>query len=82
MLALVLPFGAYSNDACHRACPLLDEAIKLVYDRNSRTGKHAFLKPVVNPDICTGCGLCEKACVTKKPAYICSSNRSRFRRGR
>ncbi len=55
-------------DACYRACPLLDEAIKLKYDRNSRTGKHAFLKPEVNTDICTGCGLCEKACVTEKPA--------------
>ena len=33
-------------------------------------GKHAFLKPVVNTDICTGCGLCEKACVTEKPAIF------------
>ncbi len=55
-------------DACYRACPLLDDAIKLVYDRNSRTGKHAFLKPEVNMDTCTGCGLCEVACVTEKPA--------------
>ncbi len=55
-------------DACYRACPLLDEAISLQYDRNSRTGKHAFLKPVVHIDACTGCGLCEKACVTEKPA--------------
>jgi ferredoxin-type protein NapG len=65
-----IAFWGLQCDACYRACPLLDEAIKLVYDRNSRTGKHAFLKPVVNPDICTGCGLCEKACVTKKPAIF------------
>jgi len=26
---------------------------------------HAFLKPVVNPDFCTGCGMCEHACPTK-----------------
>ena len=26
------------------------------------------MKPIVNADICTGCGLCEKACVTEKPA--------------
>ena len=57
-------------DACYRACPLLDEAIKLVYNRNSRTGKHAFLEPTINPDVCTGCGLCEKACVTEKPAIF------------
>jgi len=55
-------------DACYRACPLLDEAIHLKYDKNERTGKHAFLKPIVDSDICTGCGLCERACVTKKPS--------------
>jgi ferredoxin-type protein NapG len=37
---------------------------------NERTGKHAFLLPVVHSDICTGCGLCEKACVTEKPAIF------------
>ncbi len=63
-----IAFWGLQCDACYRACPLLDEAIKLKYDRNSRTGKHAFLKPEVNTDICTGCGLCEKACVTQKPA--------------
>jgi ferredoxin-type protein NapG len=57
-------------DACYRACPLMDEAIKLEYEKNSRTGKHAFLKPIVDSDVCTGCGLCEHACVTEKPAII------------
>ncbi len=57
-------------DACYRACPLLDEAITLEYAKNERTGKHAFLLPVVHSDVCTGCGLCEKACVTEKPAIF------------
>lgn len=57
-------------DLCYRACPLMDEAIYLEYERNERTGKHAFLKPVVNTDICTGCGLCEQACVTEKAAIM------------
>jgi len=57
-------------DACYRACPLLDVAIKLVYDRNSRTGKHAFLKPEVVMNACTGCGMCEQACVTEKAAIF------------
>lgn len=57
-------------DACYRACPLLDQAIYLEYSQNERTGKHAFLKPIVNSDICTGCGLCEHACVTKKAAIF------------
>jgi len=55
-------------DACYRACPLMDVAIKLVYDRNSRTGKHAYLKPEVDMNSCTGCGMCEQACVTEKAA--------------
>ena len=65
-----IAFWGIQCDACYRACPLLDQAIYLEYDKNDRTGKHAFLKPIVNPDFCTGCGLCEHACVTKKPAII------------
>lgn len=57
-------------DACYRACPLLDKAIKLEYSKNERTGKHAYLKPIVDSDFCTGCGLCEKACVTEKAAIF------------
>jgi ferredoxin-type protein NapG len=63
-----IAFWGIQCDACYRACPLLDKAIYLQYDKNDRTGKHAFLKPIVNSDFCTGCGLCEHACVTKKAA--------------
>ena len=61
-------FWGIQCDACHRACPLLDEAITLEFRRNSRTGKHAYMIPVVHADLCTGCGLCEYACITKKAA--------------
>jgi ferredoxin-type protein NapG len=57
-------------DACYRACPVLDSAIHLEYRRNERTGKHAYLIPIVNSEACTGCGLCERACVTEKPAIF------------
>jgi len=63
-----IAFWGIQCDACYRACPLLDEAIYLEYEKNERTGKHAFLKPIVDSDFCTGCGLCEHACVTKKAA--------------
>ncbi len=65
-----IAFWGIQCDACYRACPLLDEAITLKYQKNERTGKHAFLLPIVNSDICTGCGLCEKACVTEEPAIF------------
>jgi ferredoxin-type protein NapG len=63
-----IAFWGIQCDACHRACPLIDQAIRLEYRKNSRTGKHAFLLPVVDSQFCTGCGLCEHACVTEKAA--------------
>ncbi len=65
-----IAFWGIQCDACYRACPLLGEAITVEYTKNERTGKHAFLKPVVHVDACTGCGLCEKACVTDKAAIF------------
>ncbi len=63
-----IAFWGIQCDACYRACPLMDEAISLVYERNERTGKHAFLKPEVHSKACTGCGMCEHACITEKAA--------------
>ncbi len=57
-------------DTCYRTCPLIDRAITVEYARNDRTGKHAILGPVVHSDHCTGCGMCEHACVTKKASIF------------
>jgi ferredoxin-type protein NapG len=57
-------------DACYRACPVMDKAITVEYSRNDRTGKHSILGPVVRSDHCTGCGMCERACVTKKASIF------------
>ncbi|MDD3462322.1 MAG: ferredoxin-type protein NapG [Sulfurospirillaceae bacterium] len=65
-----IAFWGIQCDACYRACPVMDSAIRLEYRRNDRTGKHAFLVPMVSSETCTGCGLCERACVTKKPAIF------------
>ena len=55
-------------DACYRACPLIDRALKVEARRNERTAKHALLLPVVDHEVCVGCGLCELACITEEPA--------------
>jgi len=57
-------------DACYRDCPFMDKALTVEYARNDRTGKHAILGPVVHSDHCTGCGMCERACVTKKASIF------------
>ncbi|MDP2158211.1 MAG: ferredoxin-type protein NapG, partial [Nitrospirota bacterium] len=33
-------------------------------------GKHTIMAPVVHSDHCTGCGICEHACVTKKASVF------------
>ncbi len=63
-------YAGIQCDACYRACPIIDKAISLEYKRNERTGKHGFLLPIVDSDYCTGCGMCEKACVTELPTII------------
>jgi ferredoxin-type protein NapG len=65
-----IAYAGIQCDACYRACPLIDKALTVEYTRNIRTGKHAILEPVVNSEACTGCGLCEKSCVTKKAAIF------------
>ncbi|MCY1721204.1 ferredoxin-type protein NapG [Prolixibacteraceae bacterium Z1-6] len=63
-----IAFWGIQCDACYRACPLMGEAISLEFEKNEVTGKHANLKPVVNSDVCTGCGMCEQVCVVEKAA--------------
>lgn len=55
-------------EACYRACPLIDKALKIEMKHNERTEKHAFFLPVVDNEFCVGCGKCEQACVTQKAA--------------
>ena len=63
-----IAFWGIQCDACYRACPLMDEAISLEMEKNIVTGTHANLKPVVNSEACTGCGVCEHVCVVEKSA--------------
>jgi len=60
-----IAFWGLQCTACYRACPEMDKAIKIEWKKNERTGKHAYRIPVVYEDACTGCGMCENACVTE-----------------
>jgi len=78
-----IAYDGIQCDACYRTCPRIDKAITVEYTRNIRTGKHAMLAPVVSSDFCTGCGLCEKACVTEKASiFVLPRNIAMGRSGR
>lgn len=47
--------------ACYYACPVKDEAITMDM---MQTRKGTIFQPTVHSDACTGCGMCEEACIT------------------
>jgi|GEM_PF-73564 len=57
-------------EVCFNVCPLRGEAITLDYRHNKRSGRHAKFIPIVHSDACTGCGLCERACILEEAAAI------------
>jgi ferredoxin-type protein NapG len=63
-----LAFQGLRCEVCYRACPMLGKAISLDFKPQERTGKHAFFLPVVDSDHCTGCGMCEHACILEESA--------------
>jgi ferredoxin-type protein NapG len=63
-----IAFQGLRCEVCYRVCPLMDKAITLNYRPQERTGKHAYFEPVVHSDACTGCGMCEHACILEKSA--------------
>ena len=59
--------GASYCDSCYKACPIKDEAIRM---KRGNTSWGRNFQPVVDADHCTGCGLCEAACVVEGAAAI------------
>jgi ferredoxin-type protein NapG len=55
-------------EVCFNVCPIRGKAITLEMQHNERSGKHARFIPIVHSDACTGCGLCEKACILEEAA--------------
>jgi ferredoxin-type protein NapG len=52
---------------CFQACPIKGQAIRMVQGHTSAGG---LFQPVVDPERCTGCGLCEQACILEGDAAI------------
>jgi len=57
-------------EVCFNVCPVRGDAITIDYKHNERSGRHALFIPVVHSSDCTGCGLCEKACILEDAPAI------------
>ena len=55
-------------EVCYNVCPVRGKALTLEFQPNVRSGRHALFIPVVHSEYCTGCGLCEKACILEREA--------------
>lgn len=55
-------------EVCYRACPLIDRAITIDYRANDNDPTHSIFAPVIDQEVCTGCGLCVERCITDEPA--------------
>ncbi len=66
---------------CEEHCPVSPKAIYLKEERVMlRDGKELVLgRPVVDPELCIGCGVCEHVCVVRDRAaiYVTSAGESR-----
>jgi ferredoxin-type protein NapG len=63
-----IAFHGLRCEVCFNICPIRGAAISLEMQHNTRSGKHALFIPVVHSTACTGCGLCEKACILEAAA--------------
>ena len=55
-------------EVCYNVCPVRGKALTLELRPNKRSGRHALFIPEVHSEYCTGCGLCEKACILDREA--------------
>ena len=54
-------------EVCYRVCPLIDEAIVTEFRSRPGDDTHMIFAPVINEDVCVGCGICVERCVISEP---------------
>ena len=54
-------------EVCYRVCPLIDEAITIEFRDRPGDNIHMLFAPIVNEDVCVGCGICVERCVISEP---------------
>ena len=57
----------YRCEVCYRVCPLIDEAITIDFQSLEGDDIHTKFVPVINKEVCTGCGLCVERCAVDEP---------------
>lgn len=65
--ASCLAYQGLRCEVCYRDCPEQGKAITIEMTPR-QISRHAMFTPKVNPDACTGCGLCVRSCPTALPA--------------
>jgi ferredoxin-type protein NapG len=55
--------GAGHCRACYMACPIKEEAITMELTESNGRG---YFEPTIHREKCTGCGKCEKECITEE----------------
>lgn len=63
-----LSYKGMRCEVCYRACPLIDRAITIDYRMRDGDDLHSVFAPIIDSDVCTGCGWCVERCVLDDPA--------------
>lgn len=62
-----IAFRGLRCEVCYRVCPLIDRAIFLQFGELENDSIHSKFMPTIDPNVCTGCGLCVQRCVVREP---------------
>ncbi|MGI6105610.1 MAG: 4Fe-4S dicluster domain-containing protein [Raoultibacter sp.] len=62
-----IAFQGMRCEVCYRVCPLIDEAIKIDYRMREGDAIHSVFAPIIDTEVCVGCGLCVERCVVDTP---------------